>query len=434
MNIYNYKREIARYSHTDPEKVEAIKKELSKVCFTCCEELKWDYKSILEHAKSYGKRSIVSFDYIFNYAKKYAEMESINLDERLLILSKSRKLYNLSKQWHFKGSKVALLCSLLELDIDTQKEDIISLIENSNYAKQISVLIHYIHDFIVLYCVEDYDLVKSKLLDRIAIYKEYAKEQARIKREERAKNRALLKKEELINLLPEAREVVLDYVDSSSITIFDYCQEVGIEVLDFRDHLNVVKELDEETYNLYLDVGSKKRGILFSILLKKIEQIAISCNFGVYENGKFREFDLIDYFSMTNLHFKDILNIVYKYSSSFSKTDIKAIRKFIDKNKKYEKENYKEIEREISAKRGYLDKDGNIIGWYTEDEKLEESAIILDYLSEHKIPANSRTYNLVRRRYWANKELFIQQNNNLKFVEAPEAFDESANLSKVSQF
>lgn len=336
-----------------------------KYIYNHCEEARYDKDELEVLAGKFG----ITSDTIERYAGQYA-IEFLKIDPQEYYRTKFEFALERRKEiWSKTSHRNQVFAALLN---SQSLKECIEIIESS----KLSVI--YLRAGLVDYLVGYGDLKDEERLK--GIIKEYCA----YKNEERKKDKKIVREEQLrkekIKLLqehlPQSKLLVSKFIESDCMTIRDFCLENNIKNKEeFEKYVEIVREGDESLYQDYSNKISKCQSLRYATIVNKLKVMAFLINNGIEENGKKRDFDLIDYYLNINLSLKNAYDIIVKELNS---RDYMKLKIFIRNNLPYSKPNPAVIK--------------GIIG----DGKKEE---ILNYLKQNNIPANMKTYNLVAFRY-----------------------------------
>lgn len=202
-------------------------------------------------------------------------------------------------------------------------------------------------------------------------------------------------KEKIINLISKSKVNIIDfkcYIDSYLIKIKDK---------ENKDNYNKIKDKLENSYNEYVNNCCKTEEIKNKLNNPNNVHIHKSCNTteiknliinGIEEDGKIRDFELLDYFETTTLELKDFFDLVEK---DLTISELKKIKSFVIKNMNIIKANqFTDVNK---YKLSFLI--NNEVVEVTEEAK--EAAI--SYLKENNIPVINMTYKQAVKRYMYKK-------------------------------
>lgn len=204
----------------------------------------------------------------------------------------------------------------------------------------------------------------------------------------------------LDNEIDECVKIIERYLDSKYLLLEDYLKNNRISKEKFDKALSVLKAKEHPIYSLYVKKEQESLAqVDFASLIEGIEK-------GILKNGrKVRDFDLIDYYTLTKVSLNEakrlakkllpynqyiiISNFIKKYNNDYmiTESNINAILKI-----------------EIS-----YPLEGSI---YKVSDDDKRSTILK--LGEMKIPMTIYTYKILLRRYVMNK--IYQGNNPKKFI------------------
>ena len=348
------------------------------------------------------------------YLQKYFYdlVESVNCDmEKIIELVKKLgikrhliiKYYNgyvdVCKKWLPKlvcsGSNSLSYNTLRELSATEDEKEIISILDN--VPMTISRLLQATYS----------DEQRKKL----KWYARYKNEQRKLEREKRADT---LKDILDIYRFEDAKKLIVDYLDNNGNNSIDfYCKTVGITKNEFNKDVEMIKEYSPELYERYFNKAQSVSANRYMALLASIKKLVNYIKNGIEEDGVIREFDVLDYYKATKFSFDDLIKFISDNNNrlDLSNDDIRTIRIFIAKNKKFKA--YTDRKKEVFVNSTIIMKvkigDSEELKEFTKDELQA----VIDYLETHKLPVNDKTTNLVCRKY-ASGKLDIFANNSKK--------------------
>lgn len=268
--------------------------------------------------------------------------------------------------------------------IETKKE-LLDNVLNSNETDSINLFqksIQIIHEKDI-HSLYDKESEQQDLIKKLTIYKEY-KQNHNDKKEN----------DELI--LSET--IVKGFIDSDFEQLSDYCKNLKISISKFNLFLNIVKEkntsLHETCMNKINYLENKK--IEYLILLSKT--ILDKIKNGILEQGQLREFDLLDYYFITNIDRIIILKTITKYLPEETKNYVSFLRKYLRPTLLTEKQiklllNNKQIVDVL------VDSKGNPIIGTGREVTIQEKELVINYLKENNIPIIDDVYSIALNRY-----------------------------------
>lgn len=351
--------------------------------------------------------------FIKNYLVSF--FEKVNYDKRLI--TTKLKCWNLDydnivdiviKQYIFKNKKTAkkdidsiksrfshltdkriettsnLLNSILNTKTD---EEVIELVNSSIQNFKLDR----IHNFCIVYFKDNYDEVEEILKRKYSFYMNYKKKND-TKLEESRKEAELL-------YLKHATEVIEGYVNSKFNNFNDYCKSIDVSLSQSRRYLEKVKANNIYLYNkfVYKEETIKKEIFNYNLSLAKV--ILNNIENGIYENDKYREFDLIDYYLLTKVDRRQILKAIKEgLGSDYAKVFGSFMSRYPDSNII----NERGIEKILSERMIFgskIDSEGRIIPGSGREITNDEKLYILSFLKDNNIPLYEEVYRNALKRY-----------------------------------
>ena len=197
--------------------------------------------------------------------------------------------------------------------------------------------------------------------------------------EEKLENR---RKERNDIKIKEAAQRVELYVVSNSSDDYD--------LKKLNQDISFLKKNNYPRLEIYLELISKKEFDKAKDVIETAKEMAILIENGIDMNGIKRNFDMIDYFLMTNLSFQQFLKIVKDH---ISYKDHYILINFFKKKKINFNWNENYIEQAYAAEyltNIKLDDEGNIISG--RKVSLEEKKAVVEALNRINVPINEETY------------------------------------------
>ena len=229
-----------------------------------------------------------------------------------------------------------------------------------------------------------------------SLYREYRTKTIKEKREALKKEReqAKLKKE-----LSTASIVINDYLETTDLAFPEFLVKNNITKEQFNNYIKSLEINNKELYNEYLNKRDDKESEYESNLNRKIEELGDGLINGYEENGKKRNFDIIDYFRITSIPLSNILAITNKKLNNKQFYLLKKLKTNFLQSEKFNSTNIKAIMEEKRVVGIQFDKFGKIIEGTGKEITIEEKEKIIKYLEKNNIPFNRMTYNAVLKRY-----------------------------------
>ena len=353
---------------------------LQKYFYDLGESVNRDMEKIVELVKKLGIKRHLIIKYYNGYVDVCENREKDKWAERVL-----PKLVCL-------GSNSLSYNTLRELSATEDEKEIISILDN--VPMTISRLLQAVYS----------DEQRKKL----KWYARYKNEQRKLEREKRADT---LKDILDIYRFEDAKKLIVDYLDNNGNNSIDfYCKTVGITKNEFNKDVEMIKEYSPELYERYFNKAQSVSANRYMALLASIKKLVNYIKNGIEEDGVIREFDVLDYYKATKFSFDDLIKFISDNNNrlDLSNDDIRTIRIFIAKNKKFKA--YTNRKKEVFVNSTIIMKvkigDKEELKEFTKDELQA----VIDYLEMHKLPVNDKTTNLVCRKY-ASGKLDIFANN-----------------------
>ena len=362
-------------------------KYLQKYFYDLGESVNRDMEKIIELVKKLGIKRHLIIKYYNGYVDVCEKREKDKWAARVL-----PKLV-------CSGSNSLSYNTLRELSATEDEKEIISILDN--VPMTISRLLQ------ATFLLKKEDELRKKL----KWYARYKNEQRKLEREKRADT---LKDILDIYRFEDAKKLIVDYLDNNGNNSIDfYCKTVGITKNEFNKDVEMIKEYSPELYEIYFNKAQSVSANRYMALLASIKKLVNYIKNGIEEDGVIREFDVLDYYKATKFSFDDLIKFISDNNNrlELSNDDIRTIRIFIAKNKKFKA--YTDRKKEVFVNSTIIMKvkigDREELKEFTKDELQA----VIDYLETHKLPVNDKTTNLVCRKY-ASGKLDIFANNSKK--------------------
>lgn len=260
--------------------------------------------------------------------------------------------------------------------------------------------------------VNESGLEKNYILSKFRIYKKFYKvedqknfykkyelylKDQKVKRYDTIKENFV--KDKYNNELKTAEKIITSFLDNKTLSFDEFLEVKNITKETFNNYLNALKMYNKELYNRYNDSISKKEQESednISLEIKLLEEGILN---GYEENGLKREFDIIDYLTITKIPTTKIGKFDLSKINSKARMELHRIKnnfKYINKEDKRELKNILETTKIVGVK---FDKNGSTIPGSGRTITDEEKNNLIDYLREREIPVNNGTYNALLKRY-----------------------------------
>ena len=351
----------------------------NKFYYDVCSKVKWDLKKIYSLSLDFGK----PIPYILNMANLYVT--------NVLHQEPLPEILKLIKQYYSKIKSPNPIKTIFEKleNLENHQEIIAYLINNDT---KIKILKEYLNDYLTLYKkdlnVVDFRNLRHNLSEKIKLYEEYLLmlDQKNIKTEPQKID---LKNSEIL---------IIEFINGNYSTKEEFCNLKEIKIEEFDEIIFNISKSNEELYIKYLDYTQKLNNQKEINNLEKISKIIYLIKYGVLENDKLRYFDILDYFTMTNLSFSKVLELCKK---NFKPEDYNYLLAFINKNRTLNLITDTNIERILSEKNIVgVEFDSNnmpIIGTGYEVSR-EEKIEVLEELKSQNFPLFYQLYKLALNR------------------------------------
>ena len=209
--------------------------------------------------------------------------------------------------------------------------------------------------------------------------------------------------------LPIAENLIDFYIASKYLTVKDFCSDHELTIETFERAKRIISLCDKYKYTRLNTEQKIKDLIRRKLVSEEIEQISYLINNGVeLENGKIREFDLIDYYECTNVPPKNLyisINTKKFVPHNVNARDLIILKKYLSRvssNVFNTNPINVEIKLKDVVKFAQKDENGKIIEGSFREVTEEEKLSLLEYLQTHKIPLIEGTYEAGIRRIGNN--------------------------------
>ena len=338
-------------------------------------------------------------EYMVHYLRKPIEEEPTLYKHYCFSVIDKRKLCN--------NKLLASFNQFIETD-DVEKMDY--LVSNSGYIPSV-----YKTNFELYSRIFSEEEIK-KFEDNMKIYSEYRSQHVREARKEKMLQNA---EEKLKQDLTKSKGIIYLYLDTDNETFLGFLNKNNISKEEFNTALSAVKLYDKELYAKYLLVRNAKNNMSTELTKNQVKELLDKLTNGYEENGEKRNFDVIDYFTITSIPASNIVSVSSKY---LKPSQVSTIRKFVNFNKGFTSGSLTDEKTILSEKRIVgvkFDKWGKIIEGSGREITEEEKLFLIDYLHSNYIPVNRFTYKAALNRYLNGllvkedvKKLTLEKDNN----------------------
>lgn len=304
------------------------------------------------------------------------------------VLKETYKTYKKKKSLN-KAKCYVFLSKIMKAD---DLETIAKKIQEQNFLNYLDLV--KIYDFVTTYkeayklSLEEAEKLETTLLKKVQKIKKYIKEENKIAKKEKINLETKVYEEERIDY---CENLIIQYIDDKFSSIKKFCKRKHIPQELFKKDILIVKKYNPKLYEKFINIvkvqHEQKKANALEFLNNLIDKLK---NGILLEDGSKREFDIIDYHSITNLKFNNLLSLTKKL---INEEDAKIIRKFIRKyyyGKRIRKNSILE-EKNIILLNG--DK---------YEVTVEDKNYILSYLEKNEIPLLLSTYSAALKRYFSD--------------------------------
>ena len=360
----------------------SIQEKMGKYFYQVIDEDNYRYLKVVELAKRFDLSYRKIIDLIVRYGDEHEEV-SLRIDLGIEKIKAEKK----NEMYKRKDGKVSTLLGMLE---NAQDEDRVKIILDGENVRS---LYYCINDYVIVHYRDEEDTVKEKitkdLKEKILKYlKNIRKENSSTKIEE---------DREYIKIASEIIEEFVVKDDFSKIKEFCFNREIKVE--EFNRMVIIVKNNNQELYQRYISKINRLRNKGYAILLERINTVLVGIKNGVTTSyGDKREFDLLDYYSITRLPFDNMMKIAKDYVSN---EDMRKIKQFVNKY-------------------SHLDK-------ITEDDIIEMKIVIngqeidsmtklgvISYIENMGLSLNYQLFDIVLKRYLYGRCNIYEENKTKK--------------------
>lgn len=389
---------IIKYKYSPKEALE--QEEYYKAQFDICNSYGWNFKELNKIALELN----LILEEVINNAKIYmVDYKKMTDDDIKQIIITSKKEY-LKK--YYQNNKKELFDKLLNMPLENSKDIIsfISLVTEDNNVRLIALRESGI-SYAYIYHPKITNKIVVEIENRINIYKKYIETQRKPKKR--------LKSSVKRGLSISIEQCLEDFIISDCKTLEIYCREKNVDIDEIKRALSHLKKArNSQKIDLYkrylisiLKKGNKEENLI-SIAHRMIELITNGIE---TKEGTKRNFDIIDYYSLTNLEFEDFMLLVTPHLKI---SEIKTLKIYCDRNHIItpEKLDINNLKTE-KIKLGYSiqKKDSKEIYY----PSLKEIELIEEYLKERNVPFNNTSYKDAMKRLLVNITLNKESNKVL---------------------
>lgn len=373
--------------------IDNLRESISKFCFDICEKYKWINIKIDDYCDKFD----ISSQTLKNLAREYS-FDVLKWDEEIREKEQKKKLsyrkdYNFSNINENTGIFANLFLKILNT---SDEEEIIKIF--SEFNKNVASIKHGLTNFVASYNLSSE--IRDDLFRKFEIYKKYllsSRKQIKDEQKEQANN----------ELLKQAEEIIIGYINSGCSTTEEYCTNLKLHKKMFEKYLTIIKENNDVLYNDFVKYEEQKEKKTYNELLSNSLIVIDLLKNGVVENGVKREFDLIDYYKYLPIGFDRMLRII---RDDLNLDDYKLLSTYVKEIKNEDELSEVAINNIYNTKTIVgvkIDEENNIIPGTGREITKEEKQNIINYLKEVNIPITNKTYNAAYKK-WLSGILIIE--------------------------
>ena len=129
--------------------------------------------------------------------------------------------------------------------------------------------------------------------------------------------------------LPLCNKLITEYLNSEFTSMQLFCKKHEISYERFKKDIEVVKKHNLVLYNKLIETVKKQQAERYMSLKNRVQKFVEKLIHGIeLENGKIRDFDIIDYYLTTNIRFDQLLEFA---KNNLDDESLRLVRKFIKK-------------------------------------------------------------------------------------------------------
>ena len=273
-------------------------------------------------------------------------------------------------------------------------EEVDKVVEDSGYEFS-NIRSNFSH-YEFIYSKEEVEKCRKNILK----YTAYREIKMKKLREEKRKLQAL---EKMKLLSDEATLVIASYLENFDEPYEAFLAEHKINNTKFKKYIEVIKEYNKPLYDEYISKKEAKEAKERETAKLQLTNLVNAIKNGIDENGEKRDFDVLDYFNITDI---PVDRLVAVGRPILWESELMYIKKFAKVN-------------ERCTKVSQMDEECILNGVMIIDNKeitREENEAIINYLKENSFPVNSLTHRAALKRYLKRLLAFDQDNKTLKLI------------------
>jgi hypothetical protein len=368
--------------------------ERARYAFDLCINTNFDEKALDEGAKAYQITKKVFKRIAYDYYLEAMQNER-KAYEKAFEIKQARNNERKREQLFLNSRRAKLIPLFDELKEIEDEEQIIELLSREEYKEEVrnSVLREAAYGYV--YCISNNLSVKEKndlctsLRKKLALYGH-----------KKTKDNRYGFVDNLVDCFI-AKRYIFELIGKYNNNIELFCKANGMKSNNINHYLYVLKKYDELSYKKYKETIRKNEEYKNIEIAKRIMYLIKN---GIVTNGiEIRDFDILDYYLITNMSFHKTFTYIRKFKNI---DDIKTARNFFEKyrfaNPAYENLllrgklilNIDNVQKEIS---------------------YEEKTRAITYLKENNIPLLEPTYSIALRRI-LNGEIKVTEKDEYSIV------------------
>lgn len=432
INFIDFKNKVKSYINTNLTKniLELNEKQITLIYNQDMVNVINSYKKIIieiennnPHLDLWSNLITLIKEYLFNFfisvnfdlTKISQKMQELNLPLTKTCEIVAKYALNI-KKWdrnkmkqcfsHLVTKKFGTVYEVLEKILLAESDmEVIDLIDNS--LQSFTQLKFQIHNFVInsIYDCE-YEKTKQILETKLENYKNNHLKENRIKKKEISNNEIPSKTE---IALSQAKINIKAFLESDVVSRSEYLQKTNIKPSLFNSHVHLIKQHDQDLYNLYKKKINLFMGINYSRLVGEIYTIVDGLKNGIEFNNHTRPFDILDYYQTTKMKRYTCLKLAKQLLET---NDSRLLSIFFERyNTSKPIRNIQALLEEKTILGMQLDKNKQIIPNSGYEVSKEDKLNVINYLKNNNIPLYDDIYIIALRRY-VNKELIIDTLEN----------------------
>jgi len=397
-------RELKKQYKEDPNNLEK-KKKFYEICYEEYKRAEWYTKKL----KTIATQNDMNVEEIKKNAVDYA-MNYLNISKeefRYDVYAHNGKSKKYAQRPESKYN--VLLQTLLHIPTKNENE-IIETIEKTNIG--IHHLKSLITTFSIVYYTEQKDEIEKNLKEKINVYAEYNNKK-RLHKQEILKQQKLMLQQEIEKKdLDYAKFYVQMFLERhyDSKATFLETTYPKITEQEFERLVKIIEHQDPILFTTYKERMIQIKNLNYLYILNVVTNIFNLIKNGIQESyDTIREFDIIDYYLLTDMPFKKFISVI---RDTLTTEEIKFLHGFFNKNQSaqiYDPNVVTLIREEIKTYSIPIKTKDNTISVIKRTLSLEEKNNILEFIKKNRLPLNYKLYATEVNRYFKGYLNFEQE-------------------------